>query len=115
VPNIAKVLARVVVDDLDQAIPLYQALSGAEATKFSHGSVNLASIGPFLLLAAEGADGYTDRNATILVGDLIPVVREIERAGGEIIVLPASGPNGDRMVARHPDGSIFEYIAVPDA
>jgi predicted enzyme related to lactoylglutathione lyase len=112
VSNIAKVLARVVVADLDAAIPLYQALSGAEAAKFSNGSVNLASVGPFLLLAAEGADGYTDRNATILVDDLVPVVREIERAGGDIMVTPASGPNGDRMVARHPDGSIFEYIAV---
>lgn len=23
---------------------------------------------------------------------------------------PAAAPNGDRMVARHPDGSVFEYI-----
>ena len=113
--NIAKVVARVVVDDLDKAIPLYEGLSGAEATKFSHGSVNLASVGPFLLLAAEGAEGYTDRNATILVGDLVPVLRELELVGGEIMIPPMGTPNGERMVARHPDGSVFEYIAVPDA
>ncbi|UMP07004.1 hypothetical protein [Amycolatopsis sp. EV170708-02-1] len=113
--NIVKILARVVVDDLNEAIPLYQALSGAKAAKFSYGSVNLASVGPFLLLEAEGADGYTDRNATILVGDLAPVLPEIERAGGEIMVAPAAGPNGERMVARHPDGSVFEYIAIPDS
>ena len=115
-PNIAKVLARVVVDDLDKAIPLYQALSGAEHTqKFGHGPVKLASVGPFLLLAAEGAEGYTNRTATILVFDIAPVVHEIELAGGEIIEGPAAGPNGERLVARHPDGSVFEYIAVPNA
>lgn len=113
--NIAKILARVVVDDLDKAIPLYEGLSGAEATKFSHGTVNLASVGPFLLLAAEGAEGYTDRNATILVGDLATVLREIDKVGGEILIAPMSGPNGERMVAKHPDGSVFEYIAVPNA
>jgi hypothetical protein len=115
VSNIVKILARVVVDDLDEAIPLYQALSGAEPTKFSHGGAKLASVGPFLLLAAEGADGYTDRNATVLVADLGPVLSEIDRVGGEIMVAPAMGPNGERMVARHPDGAVFEYIAIPDA
>ncbi|RSM46004.1 VOC family protein [Amycolatopsis balhimycina DSM 5908] len=115
VPNIAKVLARVVVDDLDKAIPLYQALSGAEEVqKFGHGPVKLASVGPFLLLRAEGAEGYTDRTATILVFDVAPVVRDIELAGGEIIEGPSAGPNGERLVARHPDGSVFEYIAVPN-
>lgn len=113
--NIVKVLARVVVDDLDEAIPLYQALSSAEPTRFSHGGATLASVGPFLLLEAEGAAGYTDRTATILVGDLVPVLLAIDRVGGEIMVAPAPGPNGERMVARHPDGSVFEYIAIPDA
>lgn len=113
--NIAKVLARVVVDDLDKAIPLYQALSGADRTqKFVHGPVKLASVGSFLLLQAEGAEGYTDRTATILVFDVAPVVREVGLAGGEIIEGPSAGPNGERLVARHPDGSVFEYIAVPN-
>ena len=114
--NITKVLARVVVDDLDKAIPLYQALSGAEQVqKFGHGPVKLASVGPFLLLEAEGAEGYSNRTATILVFDVGPVVREVELAGGEIIDGPSAGPNGERLVARHPDGSVFEYIAVPNA
>ncbi|GAA2785230.1 VOC family protein [Crossiella cryophila] len=111
--NIVRVLARIVVADLDQAIPLYAALSGAEARKFGHGPVHLASVGPFLLLAAAGSEGYTDRTATVLVHDLGPVVREITSAGGEILIAPAGGPNGDRLVARHPDGSVFEYVAIP--
>lgn len=108
--NIDGVLARVFVPDLDAAIPLYQEL--AEVTKISRlvfRDVELARIGPFLLLAGNTA-AYQDRVATILVRRLPPVIAAVTNAGGQVIEGPSPAPNGDRLIARHPDGSVFEYI-----
>ena len=52
--------------DLDSAIPLYQALAGVtDLRRFSFGDVELAWVGPFLLLSGNTAP-YLDRVATIL-------------------------------------------------
>jgi predicted enzyme related to lactoylglutathione lyase len=108
--NINGVLARVFVSDLDAAIPLYQQLADtAEVTRFAFRDVQLARIGPFLLLAGNTA-AYRDRVATILVSRLPPIIDAIESAGGQIVEGPSPAPNGARLIARHPDGSIFEYI-----
>ena len=113
-PNISKVLARVFVSDLDDAIPLYEELAQARAEKFGFRDVELARIGPFLLLAGNTA-AYRDRTATIQVGSLAPVLAAIQSAGGEVIEGPAPAPNGARLIARHPDGAVFEYIETGDA
>lgn len=108
--NIIGVIARVVVDDLDAAIPLYQAISeAAEVQRFTFGEISLASVGPFLLLAGN-TSGVGTRVATLLVKDLGPVVEAIVAAGGELVDGPGPGPNGDRLIARNPDGAVFEYI-----
>lgn len=104
------VLARVFVPDLEAAIPLYQELSGAgEVDRFGFREVELARVGPFLLLAGNTA-AYRDRVATILVGALAPVITAVEAAGGQGDEGPAPAPHGDRLIARHPDGALFEYI-----
>jgi predicted enzyme related to lactoylglutathione lyase len=112
--NISKVLARVFVADLDAAIPLYQELAEARAERFGFRDVELARIGPFLLLAGNTA-AYRDRTATIQVASLAPVLAALESAGGEVIEGPAPAPNGARLIARHPDGAIFEYIETGEA
>ena len=113
-PNIGKVLARVFVSDLDDAIPLYEELAQERAEKFGFRDVELARVGPFLLLAGNTA-AYRDRTATIQVGSLAPVLAALESAGGEVIEGPAPAPNGARLIARHPDGAVFEYIETGDA
>jgi hypothetical protein len=106
--NINSVLARVFVPDLDAAIPLYQALAQvSEVSRFSFRDVELAQAGPFLSLA-ENTGAYRDRVATILVEQLPPVIAALEAAGAQIIEGPSPAPNGDRLIARHPDGSVFE-------
>jgi predicted enzyme related to lactoylglutathione lyase len=108
--NVNGVLARVAVPDLDSAIPLYQALAGVtDLRRFSFRDVELAWVGPFLLLSGNTAP-YLDRVATILVNDLAPVISAIGDAGGQILDGPSAAANGARLVARHPDGSTFEYI-----
>jgi hypothetical protein len=71
-PNITRVLARVFVADLDAAIPLYEELAQARAEKFGFRDVELARVGPFLLLAGNTA-AYRDRTATIQVTSLTRV------------------------------------------
>jgi predicted enzyme related to lactoylglutathione lyase len=103
------VLARVFVSDLDAAIPLYEELAQARAEKFRFRDVELARVGPFLLLAGDTA-AYRDRTATIQVATLAPVLAALKSAGGEVVEGPAPSPNGVRLIARHPDGAVFEYI-----
>jgi hypothetical protein len=108
--NISGVVARVFVDDLDAAIPLYQRPAGTTTVnRFGFRAVQLAQVGPFLLLSGDTA-GYRNRVATILVRQLPPVVAAIEAAAGQVLEGPSPAPNGDRLIARHPDGSVFEYI-----
>ena len=108
-PNISMVLARVFVSDLDAAIALYEELAQAQAERFAFRDLELARIGPFLLLAGDTA-GYRDRTATIQVASLEPVLAALKSAGGEVVEGPAQAPNGARLIARHPDGAVFEYI-----
>jgi catechol 2,3-dioxygenase-like lactoylglutathione lyase family enzyme len=108
--NVRAVLARVVVPDLDAALPLYQELAGAtEVRRFNFRDVQLAQVGPFLLLAGNTAP-YQDRAATLLVESLTPVLAALDAAGGDIVEGPSPAPNGARLIARHPDGAVFEYI-----
>lgn len=108
---IVNVLVRVFVDDLDAALPLYESLAGTEAERFTFRGVQLARVGPFLLLAGDTA-AYRDRSATIEVRDLDEVLRALAEAGGEVVEGPTPGPKGARLIARHPDGAVFEYIEI---
>ena len=109
--NIVGVIARVYCDDLDTALPLYQQLTGIDEVKaFSFRDVQLASVGPFLLLSGNTA-AFRDRVATVEVKDLEPVLAALTATGGEVLDGPAQSPNGPRLIARHPDGAVFEYIA----
>ncbi|NHN54669.1 hypothetical protein G9U51_02590 [Calidifontibacter sp. DB0510] len=111
----ARALARIFVDDLAAALPLYRALADDAAPRlFEFGDVQLAWVGPFLLLEAPPARrAQLDRAATVLVENMEATVHELERYGGSVLEPPAPGPNGRRMVARHPDGAVLEYIEVP--
>ena len=76
--NVRAVLARVVVPDLDAALPLYQELAGAtEVRRFNFRDVQLAQVGPFLLLAGNTA-AYRDRTATVQVAGVVPAVAQVD-------------------------------------
>jgi len=108
------VLARVFVDDLEAALPTYRTLAGDEAEPklFDFRDVRLARVGPFLLLQVP-ADRRADyeRAATLLVDDMPAAVEAVVAYGGEVLEGPSPAPNGARMIARHGDGTVFEYIA----
>lgn len=108
--NIKAIVANVHVDDLEKAIPLYEALSdGGSAVQFGYEDLKLAMVGSFLLIEGD-MTGRPRQAATILVESLEPVLSAIEHAGAEILEGPAEVPNGMRVQVRHPDGAVFEYL-----
>lgn len=112
--NILGVLARVFVEDLEAALPIYRELAGGEEpVRFGFGEVDLTRVGPFLLLSGN-TDAYRDRVATLIVRSLDPVLAALDAHGGQAVNPPNVGPNGRRLIARHADGSVFEYIEPRD-
>jgi predicted enzyme related to lactoylglutathione lyase len=108
--NITAMVANVEVDDLEAAIPLYRDLAGgAEARRFTYKELDVAKVGPFLLYAGP-LEKYISQTATVLVNDLTPVLDALAKAGAELLEDVNEVPNGTRIVARHPDGAVFEYM-----
>lgn len=106
---------RVCVDDLDSAVPVYERLTASPARFFAHGPVSAAAVGPFLLMSgpAEQLDVLRRISATIAVADLEIAVGDLEAVGADILVDPRRTTGGRALVARHPDGAVFEYVARP--
>ncbi|MFD8809711.1 VOC family protein [Streptomyces griseoluteus] len=108
--NIQAMITNVFVDDLEEAIPLYKELAdNPEVLRFPYEEMQLALVGPFLLISGPKGN-HEPQNATILVHDLTLVQKALDRAGAAIVDAPSEVPNGTRLVARHPDGSVFEYL-----
>jgi predicted enzyme related to lactoylglutathione lyase len=110
-PIVDSVLARVPVEDIELALPLYVALSGtSDIRRFSFRDVELAWVGNFLLLCGppESMEDY-QRVATLIVNDIGAAVTAVEANGGTVLEGPAEAPNGPRMIARHGDHAVFEY------
>jgi predicted enzyme related to lactoylglutathione lyase len=108
--NIRAVTADVEVEDLEAAIPFYRELAGdVEIRRFPNRDLQLASAGPFLLYSGP-LDKYVSQTATVIVDSLTPVLEALGKAGAEVLEGPDEVPNGKRILARHPDGSAFEYL-----
>ncbi|GAB3569252.1 hypothetical protein GCM10027445_20760 [Amycolatopsis endophytica] len=116
-PIVHDALVRVEVEDLDSALETYRALAGTnEVTRFRFGGIDLAWVGRFLLLAGPTAElALVRRTATLLVEDIDAARTLVADSGGKILEEPSPAPNGARMIARHADGAVFEYIETPGA
>lgn len=103
---------RVCVDDMDLAVPVYEKLASAEAVRFHQGPVEVAAVGPFFLMS--GPAGHLDVlrkiTATLAVKDVDDAVADLAVVGAAVIAGPNPTPIGRSLVARHPDGSVFEYV-----
>ncbi|MET7934393.1 VOC family protein [Streptomyces sp. NPDC005322] len=103
---------RVCVEDLDSAIAVYERLTGAEAARFQQGGVSVAAVGCFFLMSGPESELSILRKitATIAVKDVDEAIADLTAVGGQILAGPVPAPAGRMLVARHPDGSIFEYV-----
>jgi hypothetical protein len=108
--NIRAMIANVEVDSLEDTIPLYRELAGdVDVRRFPYRELELALVRAFLLYSGS-LEKYVSQTATVLVDSLDPVLDALGRAGAEILEAPNEVPNGTRIVTRHPDGSVFEYM-----
>ncbi|MCZ7414931.1 VOC family protein [Streptomyces sp. WMMC897] len=103
---------RVCVNDLDAAVPVYERLTGAEGMRFANGPVEAAAVGPFILMSGPEAhiDVLRRITATLAVQNVEEAATELAAVGAEVVAGPQSTPIGRALVARHPDGSVFEYV-----
>ncbi|MEV5510007.1 VOC family protein [Streptomyces orinoci] len=110
--NILGTSLRVCVGDLEAAIAVYERLTGAEALRFQRGGVAVAAVGCFFLMSGPEAELSILRKitATIAVTDVGEALADLRAVGAEIIAGPVPTPIGRNLVARHPDGSVFEYV-----
>lgn len=103
---------RVCVDDIEAAVGVYERLTGSKAMRFERGGVSVAAVGAFLLMSGPAAelDLLRKVTATIAVRDVEEAHAVLTEVGAHIIAGPVPTPVGRNLLARHPDGSVFEYV-----
>ncbi|MFF9488973.1 MULTISPECIES: VOC family protein [unclassified Streptomyces] len=102
---------RVCVDDIETAIPFYERLAGGRALRFERGGVQVAAVGCFLLMSGPAAELDVLRRvaATLAVKDVEETGRVLAEMGADILAGPLPTPVGRNLIARHPDGAVYEY------
>ncbi|MBT3072802.1 MULTISPECIES: VOC family protein [Streptomyces] len=110
---VLKTYARLWTDDLDQALPLLEELTGeGPHLRLAFEQVALAAIGNFLVIAgpAEERARYSHASATVVVDDLDALLATLTSAGATVTTPTADGPTGRFLYARHADGAEIEYV-----
>ncbi|MFC8726207.1 VOC family protein [Streptomyces bacillaris] len=110
---VLKTYARLWTDDLDQALPLLEELTGEEPhLRLAFEQVALAAIGNFLVIAgpAEERARYSHASATVVVDDLDALLATLTSAGATVTTPTTDGPTGRFLYARHADGAEIEYV-----
>ncbi|MFC9173081.1 MULTISPECIES: VOC family protein [unclassified Streptomyces] len=111
--TILKTYARLWTDDLDQALPLLEELTGERPhLRLAFHEIALAALGNFLVIAgpAEERARYAHASATVVVDDLDALQATLVSAGAAITTPTTGGPTGRFLYARHADGAEVEYV-----
>ncbi|PEA83126.1 hypothetical protein [Bacillus pseudomycoides] len=109
--DILAVVPRVYVSTLQPHLDVYKVLLKQEAPhKFQINQTHVARFSNLLLIADEN-NVITNQVAVTIVTDSIQDIKQfILQKDGDILVDPSFVPTGLKMIARHPDGNVFEYI-----
>lgn len=113
--RVLEILPRVYVNDLSAALPLYESLLGDKAgLRFSMPDLHLelASVRGLLLIGGseEALRPFRQTSATFLVDDLDAYRSRLLAAGATIVRDRREVPTGWNLTARHPDGTVIEYV-----
>nr|WP_237535750.1 VOC family protein [Streptomyces sp. SID3343] len=100
---------------IETAAAFYEDLSGVERDMwFTYEEVGLvlAAVGSFLLIEGDedALRPFRATTGTLLVAEVAPYLDRLTAAGAEIVGPLRRVPTGAGFTARHPDGSVIEYV-----
>jgi hypothetical protein len=110
--KILKTYARAFVEDMDTALPLYEAIVGAPAhIRIMFEAAEIVGVGDFLIIAGppQAIDGYRATVGPVIVENLDAAEATLVRLG----CVPGPrvpAPTGELFYAQHPDGVRAEYL-----
>lgn len=110
---ILKTYTRIFTTDLDASLSLLQAIHGTKPhMRFPFGDLSLAAIGDVLVVA-----GSEDALAPLRGSHGPWIVDDLEQTRSQLLALRAeilrdieAVPTGTMLYARHPDGTVVEYV-----
>lgn len=99
-------------ETMDTTLDFYENVFGERRFRIQYEGLDLASVGPFFLCAGteEALKPYRDMNTIVIVDSLADLKEKLHDGGAEILSEPKKLPTGINLVAKHPDGSIVEYV-----
>ncbi|MEV0682020.1 VOC family protein [Actinosynnema sp. NPDC050436] len=100
---------------LEQTVGFYERLLGVEAdlrTPYPEKGLSLATVGAFLIIEGEEevTGPFRATHGTLLVDDVTGYLHRLEAGGAVITDPPVDVPTGVGFTARHPDGTVVEYV-----
>jgi predicted enzyme related to lactoylglutathione lyase len=115
--DILRVVTRIYLapEQLEMAIAFYERLSGQTCRVrfvYAEEDLELASVGSFLLIAGREAilTSFKAISMTIVVRSIMACQDLLVSEGATMIDGPKQVPTGWNMHARHPDGTLVEYV-----
>ncbi|MHB1390020.1 MAG: VOC family protein [Thermoleophilia bacterium] len=113
--KILNVLTRVYLspEELDRTLAFYEELFGEKCRRrFKYAGIELASVGKVLLCAGtdEALSPYRNMQTIFVVDSLNDFREKLVRNGTVILNEPQQVPTGMNMIAKHPDGTVIEYV-----
>lgn len=112
---ILKTYLRVFTENVEQSLALLQQLVGREVDmrfKMPADGLEIVAIGDFCLVggAAEVLAPIRACQGPVIVDDLTATTAALLAGGAEITKPEAQSPSGRYLYARHPDGTLVEYV-----
>ena len=109
--NILAVVPRLYVSDLQTHLEFYKILLKQEKPhEFQMNGTHVIRFTNLLLIEELNETVKNHVAATIVIDDLNEVKKLILNYNGVMITEPIQVPTGMKMIIRHPDGNIIEYI-----
>ncbi|WP_345578770.1 hypothetical protein [Nonomuraea rosea] len=112
-----RVLIRVFVEpgEMGKSIDFYERLQQVEVDArfaFPAARLELATVGAFLIIEGDvdALAPFRDTVGTLLVDDVRPYHDRLVAEGAEIVFALQEVPTGAGFNARHPDGTVVEYV-----